>query len=100
MHGQPHIRFALFCLSFCIIFISLSVVKCNLQHMLVFPSCGRGCNSEVVQAVDRFGTPAPLRKPHPAGTAKGCRGAARDFFGGSPGGPQQQHTHILQNTAQ
>jgi len=32
------------------------------------------------QAVIRFVTPAPLRNPHPAGTVKGCRGAARDIM--------------------
>jgi len=48
--------------------------------VLAFPSYGRGCNSEVVQAVVCFVTPAPLRNPHPAGTAKGCRGATRDVL--------------------
>jgi len=48
--------------------------------MLVFPSYERGCNSELVQAVVRFVTPAPLRNPHPTGSAKGCCGAARDIM--------------------
>jgi len=46
----------------------------------VFPSYGRGCNSEVVQAVVRFVNPTPLRNTHPTGTAKGCRDAARDIL--------------------
>jgi hypothetical protein len=73
-------HFVLFCLSFYIIFISLLVVKGNLQYVLVFSSYGRGCNNEVIQAVVRFVTPAPLRNPHPAGTAKGCRDAVKDFL--------------------
>jgi hypothetical protein len=46
----------------------------------VFSSYERGCSSELVQAVDRFLIPTPLRNPHPTGTAKGCRGAARDIL--------------------
>jgi len=46
----------------------------------VFSSYGRGSNSEVVVAAVRFVTPAPFRNGHPAGTAKGCRGAARDIL--------------------
>jgi len=45
----------------------------------VFFLC-EGCSSELVQAVDCFLTSTPHRKPHPAGTAKGCRGAARDIL--------------------
>jgi len=40
---------------------------------------GRGCNSELIEAIVRFVTPAPLRNPHHTGPAKGCRGAARDI---------------------
>jgi len=46
----------------------------------VFSSYGKGCSSESVQAVDRFLTPTPLRNSHPTGSAKGCRGAARDIL--------------------
>ena len=46
----------------------------------MFPSYGRGCNRVLVQGVVRFVTPTPLRNPHPAGTAKGCRSTARDIL--------------------
>jgi len=46
----------------------------------VFSSYGKGCSNELVQAVDRFLTPTPLRNSHPTGSAKGCRGAARDIL--------------------
>ena len=48
--------------------------------MLVFSSYGRGCSSELVQAVDRFITLTPPRNSHPTGSAKGCRGAAWDIL--------------------
>ena len=48
--------------------------------MLVFPSYGRGCNSELVQAVVLLVTPAPVWNRNPAGTERGCRGAARDIL--------------------
>jgi len=34
----------------------------------------------LVQAVDRFITLTPLRNPHPTGSVKGFRGAARDIL--------------------
>jgi len=40
---------------------------------------GRGCNSELVEAVVRSVTPTPLRNPHPTGPVKECCGAARDI---------------------
>jgi len=46
----------------------------------VFTSYGRGSSSELFQSVDRFLIPTPLRNPHPTGSAKGCRGAARDIL--------------------
>ena len=46
----------------------------------MFSSYGKGCRIELVQAVDRFLTPTPLKNSHPTGSAKGCRGAARDIL--------------------
>jgi len=45
----------------------------------VFSSYGRG-SSDLVQAVDHFLTPTPLKNSHPTGSAKGCHGAARDIL--------------------
>ena len=55
-------------------------VNCILQYVIVFSSYGRGCSSELFQAVDRFLTPTPLRNPHPTGSAKGCRDVAKDIL--------------------
>ena len=46
----------------------------------MFSSHGKGCSSESVQAVDRLLTPTTVRNSHPTGSAKGCRGAARDIL--------------------
>jgi len=51
-----------------------------LQYGFKCSSYGKSCNSELVQAVDSFITPTPLRNPHPTGSAKGCRGTARDIL--------------------
>jgi len=73
-------HFTLFCLPSCIFPFLLLAVKCTLQYVFVFSSYWRGRSSELVQAVDRFITHTPLRNPHPTGSAKGCRGAARDIL--------------------
>ena len=66
---------------FCLPVIFLMVIKCSLQFYLEFYFKGKLYISKLAQAVDpTFFPPAPpLRNPHPTGTAKGCRGAARDI---------------------